>query len=372
MSYSILIITNHRKGRSPAQRFRFEQYLDFLEANNFKITFSNILTKEDDFYLYQKGQYLKKALIAKSARNIRKQDVKRMNEFDIIFVHREALLTASTYFERKFAKSTAKVVFDFDDAIWLPNVSSGNKALQMLKNPSKTEDIINCADMVFAGNAYLAEYASSFCKNVKVIPTTIDTEYHKRKKQNTSERICIGWTGTETTRKYLEMVKPVFQKLTSKYGNKIYFKVICDQPWHAEGIELKNEMWKKQTEIEQLEEIDIGVMPLTDDQWSRGKCGFKGLQYMSMESATIMSPVGVNTDIVSHGENGFLASSEEDWYEQLSTLIENKELRLQIGKAGRKTIEEKYSVTATKDLYLKFLNELIDGYERDCTEQSSH
>lgn len=360
MSNTILIITNHRKGRSPAQRFRFEQYIDFLEANNFKITFSNILSEEDDHFLYQKGKYLKKALIAKKAREIRNQDAKRMNKFDIIFIHREALLTASTYFEKEFAKSSAKVVFDFDDAIWLPNFSSGNKALQLLKNPSKTEAIISSADMVFAGNDYLANYASAFCENVKVIPTTIDTTHHKREKQNTSNRVCIGWTGTETTRNYLEMIKPIFQKLTSKYGDKIYFKVICDQPWSAEGIELKNEKWDKEKEIEQLEEIDIGVMPLTDDQWSRGKCGFKGLQYMAMESATIMSPVGVNKQIINHGENGYLASTDEDWFEQLSSLIENKELRLQIGKAGRDTVIKKYSVSSTKDLYLKYLNEIID------------
>tara|TARA_B110000046_G_scaffold57595_2_gene64451 strand:- start:130208 stop:131290 length:1083 start_codon:yes stop_codon:yes gene_type:complete len=360
LSNKILIITNHRKGRSPAQRFRFEQYIDFLEINNFEITFSNIISEEDDYFLYKKGKYIKKALIAKKARGIRNQDVKNMNEFDIIFIHREALLTASTYFEKEFAKSSAKVVFDFDDAIWLPNVSIGNKALQMLKNPSKTEEIISCADMVFAGNDYLAEYASDFCSDVKVIPTTIDTNYHKRRIHITSNRICIGWTGTETTRKYLEMVKPVFERLTITYGDKIHFKVICDQPWIAEGIDLKNEKWNKEREIEQLEEIDIGIMPLTDDQWSRGKCGFKGLQYMAMESATVMSPVGVNKQIVTHGENGLLASSENDWYDQLSRLIENKELRLQIGRTGRETVINRYSVAATKDLYLNYLKEIID------------
>jgi glycosyltransferase involved in cell wall biosynthesis len=356
----ILIITNHRKGRSPAQRFRFEQYVGFLAANNFEVTFSNILSEKDDFFLYQKGKYVQKALIAKNARKIRKRDVKRMNEFDVIFIHREALLTASTYFEKQFAKSKAKVVFDFDDAIWLPNVSSGNKALQVLKKPTKTDDIVACADMVFAGNSYLAEYASEFCSNVKVIPTTIDTSYHIRKKANDSNRICIGWTGTETTRKYLDSILPVFLQLAESYGDKIYFKVICDKPWKADGIDLKNEKWRKENEIEQLEEIDIGIMPLTDDQWSRGKCGFKGLQYMAMESATVMSPVGVNIEIVKHGENGYLAESNADWIEHLSNLIENKELRLQIGKAGRETVEKRYSVNANKDLYLRYLNDLID------------
>ena len=187
--------------------------------------------------------------MARKTWDIRKKDLKRADEFDIIFIFREALLTKSSYFEKRFAKSRAKIFFDFDDAIWLPSVSSGNKALQMLKNPSKTEEIISCADLVFSGIQYLADYASRFCSKVKVIPTTIDTNYHKRRKGNTSERICIGWTGTGITRKYLEMVKPVFQKLTSTYGDKLYFKVICVQPWSADGIELKNEKWNKETEL---------------------------------------------------------------------------------------------------------------------------
>lgn len=356
----ILFIANHRIGRSPGQRFRFEQYLTYFEENDFEIEFSNIISEKDDAFLYSKGNYLKKALLAKRAWRKRKADLRKVDTFDVIFIFREALLTGSTYFEKQFAKSTAKVVFDFDDAIWLPNVSSGNKALQLLKKPAKTDDIVACADMVFAGNEYLANYAKGFCSNVKVIPTTIDTDYHIRKTENTSDRICIGWTGTETTRKYLNTILPVFQQLQQKYGKQIYFKVICDKPWKADGIDLKNEKWKKETEIAQLEEIDIGVMPLTDDQWSKGKCGFKGLQYMALESATIMSPVGVNKEIVAHGKNGFLATTEADWNEYLSNLIDNKELRLQIGKAGRETIKKRFSVEANKGLYLKYLKEIID------------
>ena len=360
MKKKILFLANHRIGRSPGQRFRFEQYLFYLEQNNFEIHFSNIINEKEDSFLYKKGQYFKKALLVKRQWNKRKKDLRKTNDFEIVFIFREALLTASTYFEKQFAKTKAKVVFDFDDAIWLPNVSSGNKTLQVLKNPTKTDDIVACADMVFAGNSYLAQYASKFCSKVKVIPTTIDTSYHIRKKSNDSNRICIGWTGTETTRKYLDGILPVFLQLAEKYGDKIYFKVICDQPWKVNGIDLKNEKWRKENEIEQLEEIDIGIMPLTDDQWSRGKCGFKGLQYMAMESATVMSPVGVNTEIVKHGENGYLAESNADWIEHLSNLIENKELRLQIGKAGRETVEKRYSVNANKDLYLRYLNDLID------------
>jgi glycosyltransferase involved in cell wall biosynthesis len=357
----ILFIVNHRLNRSPGQRFRFEQYLSCLTESGFEYVISNFINEEDDKMLYTSGNYYSKLKLERKSRSVRKVDVKRANQFDIIFIYREALLTGSTFFEKEFSRSKAKVVFDFDDAVWLPNVSSGNKILQVLKKPEKTSEIIQFSDMVFAGNSYLADYASNYCKNVKIIPTTIDTEYHKRKNQNNGKRVCIGWTGTQTTLKYLDALKGVFKTLSLKYGSQIFLKVICDQPWEFDGIELKYEKWTQENEIEQLEEIDIGIMPLTDDEWSRGKCGFKGLQYMAMESATIMSPVGVNIEIIENGKNGFLAGTETEWIEQISRLIENKELRLQLGKEGRKTIENKYSVNVFKEKYVSYLNEILEA-----------
>lgn len=356
----ILFVATHRLGRSPSQRFRFEQYLDFLEQNNYEWEISNLISAEDDAVLYAKGNYFKKALIALKSLRKRSKDVKRADEFDIIFIHREALLTRSTKYERLFAQSSAKVVFNFDDAIWLPNISKGNRALKMMKNPAKINDIIKVSDMVFAGNEFLAAYARLYNDNVKVVPTTIDTNYHIRKKENPDRPICIGWTGTQTTLKYLDSLKEVFVELKEKYGDLIKFKVICDQPWEFEGVEVEYEEWNKAREIEQLEEIDIGVMPLVDNEWSKGKCGFKGLQYMAVESAAILSPVGVNTEIIEDGVNGFLAQSHSDWIRVLSLLIENPKLRKEIGKAGRKTIEENYSVNKWKDKYLAYFNELIN------------
>lgn len=356
----VLIIANHRYDRSPGQRFRYEQYLSFLEQNGYEFTLSNILNQEQDFKLYSKGNYWSKLWIEINSWIIRFKDVRRSDNFDIILIYREALLTGSTYFEKKFGQSKAKVVFDFDDAIWLPNVSAGNKALQALKRPSKTNEIIRYADMVFAGNNFLANYASTFCDQVKVIPTTIDTSYHIRKGDSKTQKLCIGWTGTQTTLKYLEPLKEVFVELQQKYGDKIYFKVICDQPWEMVGIDLVNEKWSKSAEIEQLATIDIGVMPLEEDDWSKGKCGFKGLQYMAMESVSILSPVGVNKEIINHGKNGFLAETTEDWKRTLSLLIDDENLRKEIGKEARKTIEERYSVNAMKSEYLKNFNKLTE------------
>lgn len=356
----VLFIANHRLDRSPGQRFRFEQYLDFLRQNGYDCELSNIITAKDDLILYQRGRVLHKVIIGLKSWVRRWKDAKRADQFDLIFIFREALLTGSTYFEKLFHRSSAKVIFDFDDAIWLPNVSAGNKALQVFKKPTKTDTIISYADVVFAGNQYLASFAQAFCDRVYVIPTTIDTDYHKRTQSSDSNKICIGWTGTQTTLKYLELLKPVFVELQKKYCDLIYFKIICDQPWNCEGIELINEKWIREDEIKQLATIDIGVMPLTEDAWSLGKCGFKGLQYMAMESVAVLSPVGVNKEIINHKKNGFLAETKEDWLRTLSLLIEDEALRKRLGKEGRKTIEERYSVNAFKHIYLKYFNELTN------------
>jgi glycosyltransferase involved in cell wall biosynthesis len=135
--------------------------------------------------------------------------------------------------------------------------------------------------------------------------------------------------------------------------------MICDRAISYPSLNLESTKWNKETEIEQLSEIDVGIMPLPDDKWANGKCGFKGLQYMSLEIATIMSSVGVNTEIIQQGINGFLASTEEEWLDKLTLLIENEELRLLLGKAGRKTIENKYSVKAWENKYLEYYNELV-------------
>ena len=193
MTKKVLIITNHRKNRSPGQRFRFEQYLEYLEDNGFDINFSFLLNEKDDKHFYDNSFPIYKALILLKSFLKRLLEVKTYNNYDIIFVYREAFFTGSTFFEKKMAKSIAKLVFDFDDAIWLHDVSSGNKKWSWLKNPKKTIDIIELADMIFVGNQYLVDFACKYNSNVKLVPTTINTDYHTpSNKKVLTNKICIG------------------------------------------------------------------------------------------------------------------------------------------------------------------------------------
>ncbi|MFH2094778.1 MAG: glycosyltransferase family 4 protein, partial [Bacteroidota bacterium] len=285
-----------------------------------------------------------------------------LGRYDLIFIQREALFIGTSVFEYFMGRSKVPVIFDFDDSIWIRDVSQGNRKLGWLKRPSKTAKIIRYADMVFAGNSYLANYASGNNKNVIVIPTTIDTSYHNniRKSEKTGSRVCIGWTGTETTIKHYETILPVLIKLKEKYEDRIYMKVIADIPFSGNGLEIQSEIWKLETEIESLREFDIGIMPLPDDQWSKGKCGLKGLQYMALEIPVVLSGVGINAEIICDGKNGFLANTGDEWIEKLSLLIESAGLRKTLGREGRKTVIEKYSVESQKEKYLFCFRQLTD------------
>ncbi len=357
----ILFIAAHRPDRSPSQRFRFEQYFKFLAKNNYEYDFSYLIDEKSDKVFYSKGNYVGKFVIFVKSFFKRLGDVYKAYSADIIFIQREAFMTGSIFFEKRFAKTKAKVIFDFDDSIWKQQETetTANKALLWLKRPSKTADIIRLSDLIFAGNEYLASYARQYNSHVVIVPTTIDTDEYKPSYQKKSDnRICIGWSGSITTIDHFCFAIPALQKLKAKYQDKIYFKVIGDKNYRNDQLGIQGIAWSKKDEISELQSFDIGIMPLPDDEWAKGKCGLKGLQYMALAIPTIMSPVGVNKDIIKDGEDGYLASGVEEWVSKISSLIESETLRQQMGQKGRQVVEDKYSVTANQSLYLRLFNEL--------------
>lgn len=357
----ILFLVAHRPGRSPGQRFRFEQYLDYLTRNGFECKVSFLIDKNDDKIFYSPGKYFQKSIFVIKSLLKRLRDLREINNFDIVFLYREAHFLGTTWFEKRIKSKGKLMLVDFDDSIWLKDISDGNKNLAFLKYPQKTEKIVKICNAIIVGNRFLADYASQFNSNVHIIPTTIDTEYYKPSisDQNSTKPICIGWTGSSTTLKHFSLAVPFLKNIKNKYGDSVTFRLISDEFYDGELSGLENVKWNKDTEVEDLSVIDIGIMPLPNDEWSKGKCGFKGLQYMALGKATVMSPVGVNTEIIQHGINGYLASTQTEWEEILSKLIENPDERKQIGLKGRETVEEKFSYNSQKDKYLAIFNNLL-------------
>ena len=357
----ILFITAHRRDRAPNQRFRFEQYFDFLNQHGFECTLSPLIkTAEEDRLFYAKGNYLKKIQLGLLFASRRLKDIFRANQFDIIFIAREAFITGSTFFEKQLSNSKAKIIFDFDDAIWMNVISANNKLFAWLKDGTKTNRIISYADLVFAGNEYLSVHANKFNNHVVIIPTTIDTEIYQPNYNVNKNKIVIGWSGSVSTIEHFQFAIPALKILKKKYANKIEIKVIGDGNYRNEDLDIIGLPWKMETEIRDLQSIDIGIMPLPNDEWTWGKCGLKGLQYMALEIPTLMSPVGVNKIIISDGVNGYLANNTDEWVDKISRLIKDVELRVSIGKSGRKTVVEQYSVEKQKSNYLNCFNSLCN------------
>lgn len=355
----ILFIGLHRPKRSPSQRYRIEQYLPYLDSKGIKYDYAFLLDEEMDASFYAQGHYLAKGIIVfRSFFKLLNITFIKSNRYHTVFVQREAFMLGTAFFEKQIAKR-AKLVFDFDDSIWMANVSAANAKLAFLKNPQKTEQIIEVADHTIVGNSFLAAYASQFSKKVSIIPTCVDTdEYHRTIKFEAKDdgRVCVGWSGSQTTIEHFKLLEPVLLKLKEKYKEKIYFKVIGSPNYKNDLLNIVGVKWIKETEIHELEEIDIGVMPLPKDEWSKGKCGLKALVYMSMEIPAVVENHGVNNEIIQNEKDGLLCSSDEEWIEKLSFLIENESKRKEIGVNGRQRVLAKYSILANQDNFLKLVS----------------
>jgi glycosyltransferase involved in cell wall biosynthesis len=265
---------------------------------------------------------------------IRKGDTVIMNR-DIIPENR------ILFFERHLVRKGAILIFDFDDAIYIGH------------RKKKLDKLLPLFNWVVAGNDYLLNYAKSVNPNSSVIPTVIDTKAYTRKETvvGKKERLTIGWSGSSgTVKQCLPILKSVMEEMSKKYD--FTFLVIADKDpnlnWDVKKIEFVK--WTPESEVESIKKIDIGLMPLNDSEFERGKCGFKAIQYMAVGIPAVVSPVGVNKTIVSHGVNGFHANSESEWINLLTELLENYSLRIQLGQNARQTILKRYSLeVALKD-----------------------
>jgi glycosyltransferase involved in cell wall biosynthesis len=352
MPKRILFIAPYPYDKAPSQRFRFEQYLKLLQSEGFTTDLKPFLSEKDWAPLYKEGAYVRKAFSMIRSFWKRFLLLFRLRKYDMIFIHREASMIGPPIFEFIIAKILRrKYIYDFDDAIWLPNYSESNAKFHRLKAYGKVRKIAAWADQVVTGNSFLADYAKKYNPKVRVIPTTIDLKnVHNQRSEQQEDTVRIGWTGSHTTMQYLPMLLPVLKELQKKYPIK--FRVISNHPPDLPLECLEYVPWNKETEIEDLAQIHIGVMPLEDSIWAKGKCGFKGLQYMALQIPAVMSDVGVNSEIISNGKNGFLCVTETDWLTALERLIKDIELRNTIGKAGLETVKKRYSVAATKKHYL--------------------
>ncbi len=351
----VLFLLPYPLHRAPSQRFRVENLLPLLDEAGIEYTLRPFMDEKTWNVLYKGGSALQKAAgILKGFRKRWYTVLREAKDYDWVFIHREAAPLGPPLLESYLKKVLNKrIIYDFDDAIWIPNTSAENKLAARLKAFWKVPRICSWSHTITAGNDYLCRFARENSKGKIVrLPTVVDTERrYNRLKQHHQGKPVVGWTGSHSTLKYLDELLPVIRELQEELD--FTFLVIADKAPEFSLKDLEFVPWNTATEIEDLLRIDIGIMPLTADPWSEGKCGFKLIQYLSLGIPALASPVGVNGAIIEEGENGFLCGDMEAWKSGLRRLITDVSVREQFGRSGREKMIAEYSIQSIKPAFLE-------------------
>jgi glycosyltransferase involved in cell wall biosynthesis len=251
------------------------------------------------------------------------------------------------------------VLFDFDDAVFLRD-SYAVRGLHDRRRLRRFAGMVRCADAVIAGNAFLAEQAAQWTdeRSIQVIPTCVDPKrYPLAEPTKRGSGLELVWVGSSSTLRGLQAIAPLLEKIGRNVPG-VRLKLLCDRSLTLRHLPVLPVPWTEASEAAEIARADIGISWLPDDAWSRGKCGLKVLQYLAAGLPVIANPVGVQIDMVRHGETGFLARTPEQWIEAVRRLAEDVELRRRMGRAGRRLVETRYGVTVGAARWLRVLDRL--------------
>lgn len=346
-----VILFSRYNHQGASSRLRSYQYLPYLEKNNFKIEIAPLFN----------ANYLNALYYGNSHNNVniffsyinRLFILFKLRKYDLIWIEKEIFPWLPAVAERILSALNIKYVVDFDDAIFHRYDNHKNIFIRKLLG-KKIDTVMKCANTVIVGNQYLADRAlKAGAKKVSIIPTVVDLlRYSERPKVNNSF-FKIGWIGTPKTVHYLYDISPALLKISSKYNVKLV--LIGVSTFDSDKLKVEFQSWSIDSEVNNLFQIDVGIMPLPEEPFARGKCGYKLIQYMACKKPVIASPVGFNKEIIKHGVNGYLATSQDDWFIYIEKMINNKNLMNTMGINGYNLIKKEYSLGVTAPKLLEIL-----------------
>ena len=338
-----------------SSRVRSYQYLPYLKAQGIDVTVSPLM---GDDYLRKFYSGRVNQLTARIGPYFRRLiELLKAREFDLLWIEKEIFPWLPSWCEILISRLEIPYIVDYDDAIFHNYDTHSNLFVRKLLG-NKIDAVMRNAAVVIAGNEYLASRAKKAgARRVKYLPTVVDLERYSVRDKIKNSVFTIGWIGSPATVKYLEMIRPVLSGWDKK--NKARLVIIGADTFKLDGARVEHRPWSQNSEVLEIQKFDVGIMPLPDNLWERGKCGYKLIQYMACGKPVIAFPVGVNAKIVENGVNGFLASNIQEWVEALSTLQDNKYLREDMGKAGRNLIEREYCLQVTAPRLLSILRSAL-------------
>jgi glycosyltransferase involved in cell wall biosynthesis len=353
--------------RAASARQRYLQYAEHLREAGINLHTAPLL---DNSYLDAtfSGRAASKLSVARSYLR-RLRGLLREREADAVWLQYEFFPYAPGFFETLALSRRIPLILDYDDAIFHQYAQHKNPIVRLMLG-GKLKPLLQQAHLAICGNAYLQDYAAQYCRWTDIVPTVVDTDVYGTATEPQADRpLTVGWIGSPST---WEFAKPLIGLLTELARRlSLTVRVVGAGPQKDIPPRFEFLPWSEEEEIRLIQGMHIGIMPLPDEPWARGKCGYKLIQYMACELPVVASPVGVNTDIVDHGSNGFLASGPQEWAEALTALAEDAALRRRMGAEGRRKIEQAYSLAVHGPRLAKLLREVIEESRSHSTQNQS-
>jgi glycosyltransferase involved in cell wall biosynthesis len=309
--------------------------------------------------VYLKGRYLSKIIGTIIGYFFRLYDLFRIYKYDIVYVHMWVTPFGTTLCERIVRILSKKLIYDIEDNTIAKVSSNVNSIVTPLKNPNKNKFLMKTADYVITSSPALNSYCLDLNnkKKCKYISSSVNiNRFLPINRYNNNKKITIGWTGTFSSKEYLDSLRSVLIALRVECDFKLL--VIGNFEYEFPEMDLEVIQWSSESEVKDMQKIDIGIYPLPNDPWVYGKSGLKAIQYMAFGLPTVASNIGTTPKIIDHMKNGLLANNDKEWVDALKELIKNPKLRKSLGLEARKTVIHKYSVDSIKMKYLSIINEL--------------
>jgi len=361
----LLVLCPFPEGVAAGQRLKYEQYFDNWRAAGFDIDVSCYMDMNMWRVAYERGRYCSKLLGVFRGHMRRIRDLFRVARYDIVYVFMWVTPFGTTIFERAVRALARRLIVNIEDNVlveqMLPKEHNPNAIVAMFKGPWKARFLIRTADHVITSSPALNDFSLAINERCACtyISSSVDTDRFVPANPYSNERIVtIGWTGTFSSKVYLDILRGVFQELSKRVKYKL--KVIGNFAYELPGVDLEVVRWTKEREVEDLQTFDIGVYPLPIDDWVLGKSGLKAIQYMAFGLPTVATEVGTTPMLIRHGENGVLVKTEDEWLDALETLVRQPDLRRSLGEAARRDAVAKYSTQAISGQYRGILSSVME------------
>lgn len=340
----VLALVPHQTGHAPGQRGSIELWESVLRDVGVDIAYVPFESERLQGVLHKSGHQATKVVEMVRAYGERLSLLKRLDEYDAVFVYREAALLGPAFLEKKIAKKKP-IIYQLDDPLFVPYRSPSNGMLSYFKFFGKVKEIIKLSKVVIVNSTQIRQYAEQFNKNIWQIPSVVDTRKFSYVPRD-PRTPCVGWSGSPTTLKNLKMIELPLQTI-SRLGNCDLHFIGGDDPG-LQGVNYTAQRWNAETEVEDLRKIQIGLVPLPDHPWNPYKFIMKTAQYMALGIVPVGTPMASNTEVIRHGKNGFLAANDHEWIDYLQQLIQDDKLRMEMSVEAVTDANAYYSLEANR------------------------